>query len=123
VLPREAGVLNPPTPLAPKEEHMKDFLVSLLREFAQKGVGIAVVWLVAHGIDVPEAVTNWVVLTIVTVGLLIWTAVVRFLETRDSAFARAIARLLMLGIKAKPAYPVKESESVTYLREQQGQRP
>lgn len=99
---------------------MKDFLVSILREFAQKGVGVVAVWLVAHGIDVPEAVTNWVVLTVVTVGLLLWTAVIRFLETRDSAFARGLARLLMLGIGSKPVYPPKEPEAVTYLRQQGG---
>jgi hypothetical protein len=97
---------------------MNDFLTSVLREFAQKGVGVAVLWLVAHGIEVPDAVTNWAVLTIVTVGLLIWTAVVRFLETRDSAFARGLARLLMLGIGSKPVYqkPVEPPADGTVRR-------
>lgn len=99
---------------------MKDFLVSLLREFAQKGVGVVAVWLVAHGIDVPSAVTDWAVLAIVTAGLFLWTAIVRFLETRDSAFARGLARLLMLGIGSKPTYPANESEAVAVLRAQQG---
>lgn len=91
---------------------MKDLLVSLLREFAQKGVGAVAIWLIAHGFDVPQAVTDWAVLAIVTAGLFLWTAVVRFLETRDSSFARWLARLLMLGIKSQPTY-VKPVEGVT----------
>lgn len=88
---------------------MSDFLKSLLRELAQKLVGVVAVWLVAHGIDVPDAVTNWAILALVAGGLVVWTALVRFLETRDeySALGRAargLARLLMLGIGSKPTY-------------------
>lgn len=88
---------------------MSDWLKSLLREVAQKLVGIAVVWLAAHGLPVPQAVTDWTILALVTAGLVLWTAIVRFLETRygTSAFAgflRKVAQFLMLGIQAKPTY-------------------
>lgn len=97
---------------------MKEFLTSILRDFAQKFVGIGALWLVAHGVDVPAAVTDWTVLAIVSAGLLLWTAVVRFLETRDSAAARGLARVLMLGIGTRPVYPPAEPEAVKYLRQQ-----
>jgi len=83
---------------------MSDFLKSALRELAQKGVGIVAVWLAAHGLPVPDAVSSWVVLALVGGGVALWTIVVRFLETRDSGLARGLARLLMLGIAAKPTY-------------------
>lgn len=88
---------------------LNDFVASVLRELAQKIVGIAAVWLAAHVLPVPSAVTDWAVLTLVTGGVALWTILVRFLETRvgDTGFgrfARAVARLLMLGINAKPTY-------------------
>jgi hypothetical protein len=88
---------------------MSDLFKSLLREFAQKLVGIVAVWLIAHGLPVPAAVTDWTVLAIVTVGLVLWTALVRWFETRygNTAFARilrGLGRLLMLGIGTKPTY-------------------
>lgn len=95
---------------------MPEFVISIVRDFAQKGVGIVVLWLVAHGIDVPAAVTDWAILALVSAGLLLWTAVVRFLETRDNAVARGLARVLMLGIGTKPVYPPKEPEAVTAMR-------
>lgn len=95
---------------------MNDFLKSALREIAQKVVGAAVVWLVAHGFEVPEAVTNWTILTLVGAGLALWTIVVRFLETRDSGFARGLARLLMLGIASKPTYVQPTPEAVKAVR-------
>lgn len=95
---------------------MTEFLTSILRDFAQKGVGVVAVWLVAHGFDVPAAVTDWAVLALVSGGLLLWTAAVRFLETRQSGFARGLARVLMLGIGAKPVYPPAEPEALAALR-------
>ena len=100
---------------------MSDFLKSLLRELAQKLVGVGALWLVAHGIEVPDAVTNWVILALVAGGLVAWTTAVRFLETRDEytvfgRAARGLARLLMLGIKSTPSYPPAVPESVTQLR-------
>lgn len=88
---------------------MSDLVKSLLREVAQKLVGMVAFWLVAHGLDVPPAVTNWTVLALVTGGLVVWTALVRWFETRYGTgplgrFARAVGRLLMLGIGAKPTY-------------------
>lgn len=99
---------------------MNDFIKSAVREIAQKGVGIAVVWLVAHGLDVPAAVSNWVVLTLVAGGVVLWTIVVRFLETRDSGVLRGLARLLMLGIGTKPVYPPTEPEAVTAVKAARG---
>jgi hypothetical protein len=99
---------------------MNDFLKSALRELAQKGVGIVAVWLVAHGIDAPEAVTNWAVLALVAGGVALWTIAVRFLETRDSGFMRGLARLLMLGIGSKPTYPAPEPEAVKAVKEARG---
>lgn len=99
---------------------MNDFLKSVVREIAQKGVGIVAVWLVAHGIDVPAAVTNWAILALVAGGVALWTIVVRFLETRvgDTALgklARGLARVLMLGIGSKPTYPAPIPESAKLL--------
>lgn len=94
---------------------MNDFLKSALRELVQKGVGIVVVWLVAHGVDVPAAVSDWVILALVGAGVALWTIVVRFLETRDNAVARFLARLLMLGIGSKPTYPAPTPESAKLL--------
>jgi hypothetical protein len=100
--------------------HVNDFLKSALREIAQKGVGIVAVWLVAHGIDVPAAVSDWVILALVGGGVALWTIVVRFLETRSAdttlgKLARGLARLLMLGIGSKPTYPPATPESAKLL--------
>lgn len=88
---------------------VNDFVASVLRELAQKIVGLVAVWLAAHVLPVPSAVTDWAVLALVTGGVALWTVAVRFLETRvgDTPFgrlARFVARLLMLGINAKPSY-------------------
>jgi len=95
---------------------MNDFLKSVVRELAQKAVGVAVVWLVAHGVDVPAAVTDWTVLALVGGGVALWTIAVRFLETRDSGVLRGLARLLMLGIGSKPTYPPAVPEPVKAVR-------
>lgn len=95
---------------------MSDFLKSALRELAQKGVGVVVLWLAAHGLPVPDEVSNWVVLALIGGGVALWTIVVRFLETRNSTFARGLARLLMLGIGSKPVYPPETPEAVKAVR-------
>lgn len=89
---------------------MSDFVKSLARDFAQKAVGVVAVWLFAHtGIHAPSSVKDWAVLTLVGAGLFLWTGLVRALETTDGTtllggLAHKLARLLMLGIKVKPAY-------------------
>jgi hypothetical protein len=92
---------------------MSAFATSLLRSLAQKALGVLFVWVGVHVIAVPEhvrsAVTDWAVLLVTTLLLFVWTSVVRWLETRrgDSPFdvyARALARILMLGIKSTPMY-------------------
>lgn len=100
---------------------MKSLGTSIIRELVQKGVGVVVVWLVAHGVDVPDAVGNWVVLTLVAGGVALWTIVVRFLETRQSRVAKLLARVLMLGIGKTPVYPPTPPESVEHLRNVMGQ--
>lgn len=91
---------------------MADLYTSLLREFAQKAVGVIALWLTAHGLNLPTSVKDWVTLTAVAGGLWLWTALLRWLETRpDNAaagrFAQWVARLLMLGIGRTPTYPAK----------------
>jgi hypothetical protein len=92
---------------------MSAFATSLLRSLAQKVLGMLFVWVGVHFIAVPEhvrsAVTDWAVLLVTTLLLFVWTSAVRWLETRrgDTPFdvyARALARILMLGIKSKPFY-------------------
>jgi len=88
---------------------MSDWMKSIVREIAQKLVGTVALWLVAPGVDVPKEVTDWAILALVGGALVVWTAVVRFLETRDPAtaggkLAHLLARILMLGIATKPTY-------------------
>lgn len=96
---------------------MSDLVTSLIREFVQKAVGVVALWLVAHGISLPQSVTDWATLTAIGAGLWVWTALVRWLETRSAAtaggrFANWLARILMLGVTAKPTYrPAKTTTS------------
>jgi hypothetical protein len=88
---------------------MSDLVASLVREFAQKAVGIVALWLAAHGLNLPQSVTDWATLTLIGASLWLWTAIVRWLETRagdtpEGRFARLIARILMLGIATRPTY-------------------
>jgi hypothetical protein len=88
---------------------MSDLVASLVRELALKGVGVVALWLAGHGLSLPHAVTDWATLALIGGGLWLWTAVVRWLETRPAdtpggRFARGLARILMLGIATKPTY-------------------
>jgi hypothetical protein len=88
---------------------MQDLLTSLLRQAVQHGVGVAALWLAAHGLNVPQSVTDWATLAGIAAGLWCWTAIIRALETRSDQtplgkLARTLARLLMLGITTKPTY-------------------
>jgi hypothetical protein len=103
----------------------KAFALSVVRELVQKGLGIVALWLLAHGIELPEAVTNWVVLTVVALAVVVWTAVVRFLETRTSPAARLLGKILMLGVSGagrQPAFPPATPEAVEHLRNLADQR-
>lgn len=93
---------------------MSDFAVAVLRDFVIKAIGIVFAWIGVHFIAIPEhdkaAITNWAVLAATAGFMFVWSAVVHFLETRtgNGTFAvlcRALARLLMFGIKLKPTYP------------------
>jgi len=94
---------------------MQDWIISALRQLALKLVGGAAIWLTAwfaaHGLDIPipPAVVNGTVVAIVAGGLLVWTVIVRWLESRPgnglpARAARRLARWLMLGIAVKPVY-------------------
>lgn len=92
---------------------MPDLLASLVRDFAQKAVGILVVWVGAHVAPVPvgvqHALSSWVVLTSSAGALFVWTAFTRWLETAQGAstsatYRRAFGRILMLGLAHKPVY-------------------
>lgn len=92
---------------------MSDLIQSIMRDFVQKLLGIAFVWTVAHGINLPEsdkaAITNWAILGMTALLLLVWTTLVRWLESRKGtsqfdSTARALGRVLMLGIKTTPSY-------------------
>jgi hypothetical protein len=83
---------------------MSDLVTSLLREAAQKLVGMAVVWLLAHGLSVPSSVSDWAVLALITGGLFLWTALVRLLESLPGF--SWLAKVLMLGIGKRPSYAV-----------------
>jgi len=88
---------------------MTNFVTSVLRTFAQVLVGYLITWFAARGLEVPEQVRDWALTAIVAGGILGWTALVRFLETRKGTGAvatacRRIARVLMLGIGSRPVY-------------------
>ena len=101
---------------------MNDFVTSVIREVIQKGLAVVALWLLAHGIDLPPAVSNWIVLTTVALAAILWTMAVRFLETRKSPFLRGLAKLLMLGLSGKgkqPVYANAQQEATNYLRARQ----
>lgn len=92
---------------------MSDFAASLIRDFVQKLLGMIFAWVGVHYVaippDVKKAVTNWAVLAVTAGALLLWTALVRWLETAQGAsqqavYRRALGRALMLGVKTTPAY-------------------
>lgn len=89
---------------------MTNFVTSVLRTLAQVAVGYIVTWAAARGLDIPQQVRDWVLAAIVAGGILLWTAAIRFLETRKGTGAvatacRRLAAILMLGLGgAKPVY-------------------
>ena len=97
---------------------MPSVLLSVLRTGAQALVGYVVTYLVSHGINVPIEAQNYVIEGVIVVaGIAAWTALVRWLETRkgEALFARgarALARLLMLGLGARTPIYVAKGQSV-----------
>lgn len=86
--------------------------MSILRTGAQVIVGGAASWLTAHAITWPEADRERLISVAVLAGIVVWTSVVRWLETRDSAFLRFLGRVLMLGLQDQPVY-LKPAEVTT----------
>lgn len=92
---------------------MSDLAKSILRDFVQKVLGVVFAWVGVHFIAIPsadkDAITNWAVLAVISVALLIWTSAVRWLESRKGTgqldvACRALGRILMFGIKTTPQY-------------------
>lgn len=88
---------------------MSDYLKSMLRNAVQLGWGAVAVWLVHHNVQLSNNVANWVVDTGVSVTILLVIALIRWLEDRKgngrfSVYARAVGRVLMLGIAYTPKY-------------------
>jgi len=85
-------------------------LTSILRTAAQALVGYLVTWLASHGINVPVDQQEWLVqVLLVGGGIAAYTALVRWLETRQgdslrARLARAAAKVLMLGMTKQPVY-------------------
>jgi len=105
---------------------MTNFATSVLRTLAQVLIGYAVTWLAAQGLDVPEQVQQWAMGAIVAGGIFLWTALIRWLETRkgDSFWpvtARRVGRVLMLGIGARPVY-VPQDRQVEAVSDHRGTR-
>ncbi len=89
---------------------MSDYLKSMLRNAVQLGWGAVAVWLVHHNMPLSNNVSNWVVDGGVSLVILATMALIRWLEERKgtgvvSVYARAIGRVLMLGIGYTPSYP------------------
>lgn len=89
---------------------MSDFIKSMLRNGVQVGWGAIAVWLVHHNVPISDNVSNWVVTTGVAVVIFLVMALIRWLEERPgtsrlAVYARALARILMLGIAYTPSYP------------------
>jgi hypothetical protein len=92
---------------------MTDFATAVLRNFVIKLLAVVFTWVGVHFIAIPEAdkaaITNWAVLAVAAGLMFVYTVVIHWLETRagNGTFAvacRAVARILMLGIKARPTY-------------------
>lgn len=92
---------------------MSDYLRSLLRDLVRKLLGIVFAWIAVHFVVLPNSVKssveNWAVLAITALFLVIWTTIVRALETRQGSqpldgWLRALGRILMLGVKGLPVY-------------------
>lgn len=81
---------------------MSDFIVSLIRTWVPIVIGGLVSWLVALGVDVPDA--QAVQLAAVTTGLVIgvYYTAARALERRFPAFG------LLLGTRRAPSYTPAE---------------
>lgn len=106
---------------------MSNFATSLMRSIAQVIVGFVVTWFAARGLDIPENVENWLLGALVAGGILLWTALVRWLETRQGngqfpVLARRLAGILMLGTGVnQPAY-VPMATQIEAVNDEMGTR-
>lgn len=90
---------------------MSDYAKSVIRTGVQLLWGAIAVWLVHHSVHVSNNVSNWVVTSGVGVTIFAIISAIRWLETRPgssqwSVWARALGRILMLGIQFSPKYPL-----------------
>jgi short subunit dehydrogenase-like uncharacterized protein len=89
---------------------MSDYGKSVARHSVQILWGAVAVWLVHHSVPVSNNISNWVVDAGVAAVMLIVMTAIRWLESRPgdktmNVWARALGRLLMLGIDYSPTYP------------------
>lgn len=75
---------------------MNDLVISYIRTYVPKLIGVVVGWLAARGLEVDSTELTVAVIGIVEV---VWYALARFLEQRFSW-----AGTLMLGASKQPAY-------------------
>jgi hypothetical protein len=89
---------------------MSSWLMSVLRTAAQSLGGYLFAYLATHGVNIPVEAQSWVVQTLlVGAGVAVYTAAVRWLETRKgdgllARGARTVAKLLMFGLSKQPVY-------------------
>lgn len=86
-----------------------NFVTSVVRTGAQLLVGFVASTAAAWGLDIPKQVQDFALTAIVTGGMFLYAALVRYAETRTGSewwpvLCRRVARVLMFGIAAKPAY-------------------
>lgn len=82
---------------------MPAWLMSAVRTAIQTGWGLLAAWSAARlGVTLPDDAPVWLTGMAVSGVTLVVTAVVRWLETRQSALPRRIGRLLMVGIARQP---------------------
>ncbi len=110
---------------------MSDFATAVLRNFVIKLLAVVFTWVGVHFVAIPAhdkaAVTNWAVLAVTAGFMFVYTVVVHWLETRAgngtlAVGCRALARVLMLGIKARPTYvtpplPAEPEPAVTPIHQ------
>lgn len=98
---------------------MPTWLMSALRTGAQALGALIVGWLASRGIGIPVEAQSWVVqVVLIGGGIALYTAGVRWLETRPgngvpSRVARWVAHVLMLGTGARqPVYVAPDAARI-----------
>jgi|SRR6185369_6722042 len=104
---------------------MPGWLIGAVRAGLQVAWAFVVNWALSRGYHLPADAPTWLDDAVFGLVLAAFVGLVQWMETRNEStffgrIFRGVAKLLMLGAR-KAAYPPKEPEAVTYLR-QQGNR-